>query len=59
MAELSPKRRLEAVIATAKRNIAIWDKAHADGLMGPIPADRLRRRLRDHEARLATMKGTK
>ena len=59
MAELSAKRRLEAVIATAKKNIAIWEKAHADGLMGPLPADRLRRRLREHEARLATMKGAK
>ncbi len=59
--ELSLKQRLEAVIATAKVNIAIWEKAAAEGRMSPVPADRLRRRLRDHEMRLAalTTKGSK
>lgn len=47
-------RQKKARIAKLKRSIAFWELPHVQEKIGPIPADRARRILRDAEAGLST-----
>lgn len=58
MAEVT-LRQMKARIYKLQDSIEFWERPEVVAQIGPIPADRARRRLRDAEAALTSRKGAK